>query len=107
MIDETLSHDQGAEGLTADQTVRQWLIDPQGRAALAAALAEARLSLDALRPLSGFTIRSVASMVGGPLSPVENLVERARGYLVSEDWDAASHWVSAALGRQPSSTMSV
>ncbi|MFB7890618.1 hypothetical protein ACFC1I_00270 [Microbacterium sp. NPDC056044] len=107
MVDEALSHDQEADGLTAEQTVRQWLIDPQGRAALAAALAEAGLSLDALRPLSGFTIRSVASMVGGPLSPVEKLVERARGYLVSDDWGAASHWVSAALGRQPSSTMSV
>ncbi|MGN6125944.1 MAG: hypothetical protein ACTHON_05225 [Humibacter sp.] len=107
MFDEALAQRQGADGLSADQTVRDWLIDPQARAALAAALAEAGLSLDVLRPLSGFTIRSVAGMIGGPLAPVQALVDRAREYLVSDDWGAASHWVSAALGRQPSSTMSV
>ncbi|KQZ85273.1 hypothetical protein ASD56_02615 [Microbacterium sp. Root166] len=107
MIDEAFVHDQQGAELTAEQTVRDWLIDPRGKAALASALAEAGLPLDTLRPLSGFTIRSVASMIGGALSPVEGLVDRARGYLLSDDWGAASHWVSAALGRQPSSTISV
>jgi hypothetical protein len=107
MIDKAFVQDQRAGELTADQTVRDWLIDPQGKAALASALAEAGLSLDTLRPLSGFTIRSVAAMTGGALSPVEELVDRARVYLLSDDWGAASHWVSAALGRQPSSTISV
>lgn len=107
MIDEELAPEEEAERLTADQRVRDWLIDPQGRAALAAALAESGLSLDTLRPLSGFTIRSVADMVGGSLSPVERLVERARSYPVSENWGDSTHWVSAALGRHPSKTMSV
>ncbi|MCR2799369.1 hypothetical protein QNO21_09555 [Microbacterium sp. zg-Y818] len=106
-MDDALANDQGAQGLTADMTVRDWLIEPQGRATLAAALATAGLSLDALRPLSGFTIRSVAAMVGGPLQPVDELAGRARENLVSEDWGAHTHWASAALGRQPSSTTSV
>lgn len=107
MFDEVVANGQEVGGLTAEHTVRDWLLDPTASAALAAGLAEAGLSLDALRPLSGFTIRSVAGMVGAPLSPVQDFVDRARSYFVSDDWGAAGHWVSAALGRQPSRTMSV
>ena len=106
MLDDALAQDQGACGLTADMTVRDWLLDPRGSAALAAALVTAKLPLDTLRPLSGFTIRAVAGMVGPAMQPVDAFVERARQYRVSEDWGSERHWASAALGRQPSNTMS-
>ena len=107
MGDEAYADEQGARALSADMTVRDRLLDPRGRASLAAALATSGVSLDVLRPLSGFTLRSVAGIVGGALSPVDAFVERARETPVSEDWGANTHWASAALGRQPSRTTSV
>lgn len=100
---------RGAQGsqLHAESSVRDWLADPRGKAALAAALAAAGLSLDTVRPLSGFTLQAVAALVGNALSPVDDFVARAQSFVVSEDPGAPTHWATTGLGRQPSNRKSV
>lgn len=82
--------------LTAHSTIREWLADEKGGAALRGMLAASGSSKESLTPVLGLPLQQLVELSGGqmPQSVVDNLVLKANDGVVPEEGESGA-WVEA------------